>query len=140
MKDEIVLKMGTGTILDALNVRSIPRLRFVRPRAREILQYFEQKVRPLRAQMETHLAESRTLAILRDMLLPKLISGELRVRDGRQDTRRRYGVRTMADCARPALDTTARRCRTHRDSWPPRRLTVDRLAQSEVACVPRESW
>ena len=36
MKDEMVLKMDTGTILDALNVRNIPKLRFVRP-VREIL-------------------------------------------------------------------------------------------------------
>jgi type I restriction enzyme S subunit len=81
MKDEIVLKMDTGTILDALNVRNIPRLRFVRPRTREILDYFENKVRPLRAQMEAHLAESRILAALRDTLLPKLMSGELRVKE-----------------------------------------------------------
>lgn len=32
--------------------------------------------------------ESRTLAILRDTLLPKLISGELRVRDGERAVRR----------------------------------------------------
>ena len=31
--------------------------------------------------MERHLAESRTLAALRDTLLPKLITGELRVKD-----------------------------------------------------------
>jgi len=31
--------------------------------------------------MESHLAESHTLAALRDALLPKLISGALRVKD-----------------------------------------------------------
>jgi type I restriction enzyme, S subunit len=81
MKNEIVLKMDTGTILDALNVRNIPKLRFVRPRTRQILEDFERKMRPLRRQMERNLAESRTLAALRDTLLPKLISGELRVKD-----------------------------------------------------------
>jgi type I restriction enzyme, S subunit len=80
MKDEIVLKTDTGTILDALNVRSVPKLRFVRSR-REILECFEHIARPLRAQMERHLAESRTLTALRDALLPKLISGDLRVKD-----------------------------------------------------------
>jgi type I restriction enzyme S subunit len=79
MREEIALKMDTGTILDALNVRNIPRLRFVRPRTCDILEYFERDVRPLRAQMERHLSESRTLAALRDALLPKLMSGELRV-------------------------------------------------------------
>lgn len=81
MKDEIVQKMDTGTILDALNVRNIPRLRFRRPRARDILDSFEQNVRPLRAQMEINLAASKTLAALRDTLLPKLISGEIRLRE-----------------------------------------------------------
>lgn len=77
MKDEIFLKMDTGTILDALNVRNIPKLRFVCP-TREILESFEHTVRPMRAQMEERLLQSRTLAGLRDTLLPKLISGELR--------------------------------------------------------------
>jgi type I restriction enzyme, S subunit len=79
MKDEIVRKMDTGTILDALNVRSIPRLRFVRPSAQKVLDCFEHKARPLRAQMELQFAETRTLAGLRDALLPKLVSGELRL-------------------------------------------------------------
>jgi type I restriction enzyme S subunit len=81
MKDEIVLKMDTGTILNALNVRNIPRLRFVRPSADEILEFLEGKVRSLRAQMERSLAESHSLAALRDTLLAKLISGEVRVKD-----------------------------------------------------------
>lgn len=80
MKDEIALKMDTGTILDALNVRNIPRLRFVRGK-HEVLAFFERSCRSLRAKMEGLLVESRTLAALRDTLLPKLISGELRVKD-----------------------------------------------------------
>jgi len=81
MKDEIALKIDTGTILDALNVRNIPRLRFCRPRTPEVMECFERKARPLRALMERNLAASGTLAALRDALLPKLISGELRVKD-----------------------------------------------------------
>jgi type I restriction enzyme S subunit len=80
MKDEITRKTDTGTILNALNVRNIPKLRFLRATGK-ILECFEQKVRPLRAQMERQLAESRTLAVLRDTLLPKLISGELCIRN-----------------------------------------------------------
>lgn len=80
MKDEIAVKMDTGTILDALNVRNIPRLRFVCS-SRSVLSVFERSCRPLRARMEDLLAESGSLAALRDALLPKLISGELRVRD-----------------------------------------------------------
>ena len=80
MREEIVRKMDSGTILDALNVRSIPKLRFVCP-TRDIVENFEHTARPWRARMEKLLGESRTLAILRDILLPKLISGELRARD-----------------------------------------------------------
>ncbi|HKX45835.1 MAG TPA: restriction endonuclease subunit S [Planctomycetota bacterium] len=84
MKDEIAQKMDTGTILDALNVRNIPRLRLSRPRNQAVMEWFERKARPLRAQMEIQLASSRTLAALRDTLLPKLITGELRVKDARR--------------------------------------------------------
>ena len=80
MRNEIVLKIDTGTILDALNVRNIPKLRVVRS-SPEVLQRFEELTRPLRARMEKNLAESRTLAVLRDTLLPKLMSRELRFRD-----------------------------------------------------------
>ncbi|MCC7279719.1 MAG: restriction endonuclease subunit S [Chromatiaceae bacterium] len=78
MREEIRLKTDSGTILDALNVKSIPKLRFVRPTP-EIGARFEALARPLRRRMEQNLSESRTLATLRDTLLPKLLSGELSV-------------------------------------------------------------
>ena len=79
LREEIERNKDTGTILDALNVRNIPRLRFTKPTS-SLLKQFEQVVRPLRAKMEQNLQESQTLAALRDALLPKLLSGELRVR------------------------------------------------------------
>ena len=78
MREEIRLKTDSGTILDALNVKSIPKLRFVRP-TREIGARFEELTRPVRRRMEQNISESRTLATLRDTLLPKLLSGELSV-------------------------------------------------------------
>lgn len=78
MREEIVKKMDSGTILDALNVKSIPHLRFVRPTV-ELAQQFERIARPFRKKMEENMVQSRTLAALRDALLPKLLSGELRV-------------------------------------------------------------
>jgi type I restriction enzyme S subunit len=78
LRDEIALNTDTGTILDALNVRSIPKLRLAVPGA-GLLARFEALARPLRARMESNLAERRTLAALRNSLLPKLISGEMRV-------------------------------------------------------------
>ena len=78
MSEEIRRKTDSGTILDALNVKSIPKLRFARP-SLEIGARFEKLTRPLRRQMEQNISESRTLATLRDTLLPKLLSGELSV-------------------------------------------------------------
>lgn len=80
MRREIELKMDSGTILDSLNVRNIPKLRLVHP-GDKVLPVFEALTRPLRARMEHNLAESNTLAALRDTLLPKLLSGELRIKD-----------------------------------------------------------
>jgi len=76
VREEIRVKMDTGTILDALNVRNIPRLRFILPPTR-IAACFEKLVSALRRRMEQNLSETRTLATLRDTLLPKLLSGEL---------------------------------------------------------------
>jgi type I restriction enzyme S subunit len=42
---------------------------------------FERRVAPLDDRIEVTDQDSRTLAALRDALLPKLISGELRVKD-----------------------------------------------------------
>jgi len=74
MREEIRKKTDTGTILDALNVKSIPKLRFIRPPSM-IAERFERLARPLRHQMERGVSQSRTLANLRDTLLPKLLSG-----------------------------------------------------------------
>jgi type I restriction enzyme S subunit len=60
-------------------VRSIPRLRFVLPPT-NVVKQFEGMCRPFRAKMEKNFEESITLTAIRDTLLPKLISGELRFR------------------------------------------------------------
>jgi len=80
MRDEIQLKTDTGTILDALNVKDIPRLRFVNP-GESLTALFEDKCRSIWAKMEQGLRESQNLAQVRDTLLPKLISGQIRVKD-----------------------------------------------------------
>ena len=78
MKQEIHRNTDVGTILDSLNVRNIPKLRFKLP-TNPLLQNFEQTVRPVRVMMEKNLEQSRTLAALRDTLLPRLMRGEVRV-------------------------------------------------------------
>jgi type I restriction enzyme S subunit len=42
---------------------------------------FDELTEPLFHRIDSNRVESRTLAVLRDTLLPKLMSGELRVRD-----------------------------------------------------------
>lgn len=74
MREEIARKVDTGTILDALNVKSIPRLRFIRS-TNDIVDRFEMIVLPIRKTMEKNLSQSRTLASLRDTLLPQLMRG-----------------------------------------------------------------
>ena len=44
---------------------------------------FTEKIEPLHGRMASNLQESRTLAAIRDVLLPKLISGEFRVKDAK---------------------------------------------------------
>jgi len=80
MKTEITMKTDIGTILDAMNVKDIPTLRLVRPPT-ELVERFEIKARPLRNMMEKNLTENYDLAAIRDTLLPKLLSGEIRVKD-----------------------------------------------------------
>jgi type I restriction enzyme S subunit len=46
-----------------------------------VLRAFDAEVAPLFAAIHSNLHQSRTLATLRDTLLPKLLSGELRVTD-----------------------------------------------------------
>jgi type I restriction enzyme, S subunit len=80
MRQEIEKKIDRGTVLDSLNVRNIPKLRLIFPSGNlEILEKFESVCRPLREKMERNIFESQTLAKIRDTLLPKLISGELRI-------------------------------------------------------------
>ena len=76
MRTEIAAKTDVGTILDALNVRSIPTLRCVLA-SHGVLSAFESIARPMRSKMETNIAKIQTLSRVRDTLLPRLISGQL---------------------------------------------------------------
>jgi type I restriction enzyme S subunit len=78
METEIQRRTDIGTILNALNVKNIPLLRCVLA-GQDVLNAFEAVARPLRASMEANLQQAQTLATLRDTLLPRLISGQLRL-------------------------------------------------------------
>jgi len=69
-----------GTVFGCINKSDFERLPFVSPEP-DILTVFEQIVSPLDDRLETNECQSLILASIRDALLPKLISGELRVKD-----------------------------------------------------------
>ena len=77
--DEIVSRANGSTFLEIskANFRPIP---IVAPPS-PVFGAFDRIARPLHARIVSNERESRTLTTLRDTLLPKLISGELRVKD-----------------------------------------------------------
>jgi len=69
-----------GTVFGSINKADFERLPFVVP-SPEVLNAFERVASPLDDRIESNERQSSTLAALRDALLPRLISGELRVPD-----------------------------------------------------------
>jgi type I restriction enzyme S subunit len=69
-----------GTVFGSISKKDFHNLTCVVP-ATEVVSHFESVVSPLDNKIELCEQESRTLAALRDTLLPKLISCELRVKD-----------------------------------------------------------
>jgi type I restriction enzyme S subunit len=67
-----------GTVFGSINKDSFEKLRFVIP-PDEIIAAYERQAGPLDEQIRTLETQSRTLATLRDTLLPKLLSGQLSV-------------------------------------------------------------
>lgn len=67
-----------GTTVLHLSKTGVPSYRFTRP-TEPVAQVFTAIVRPIFERIAQHEAESRSLASLRDALLPKLISGKLRI-------------------------------------------------------------
>ena len=72
-----------GSVFDTITRDTLARIRVVSPFL-EVVGAFEARIQPPLERIRAGLLESRTLAALRDALLPKLISGELRVKDTEQ--------------------------------------------------------
>ena len=68
----------TGTVFGAINKNQFEALQVLEPDA-NILDAFDSCARRLDGRIRSNIAESRILTTLRDALLPKLISGELRI-------------------------------------------------------------
>lgn len=69
---------GEGTVFGSINKKDFQSLPLVVPSA-EVLSAFEAVVAPLDAAVENNEQKIRSLTQLRDTLLPRLISGQLRL-------------------------------------------------------------
>ena len=72
--------IGSGTVFNSVNKKELENLLFAIPQD-EILVDFKKLVAPLDEKYFSNSEEINTLTQLRDTLLPKLISGEVRVKD-----------------------------------------------------------
>ena len=80
MKKEIKRNTDSGTILEALNVRNIPKLVIPGP-SNSVLQEFAKLCDPIQLQLHELHKMNFDLKRIRDSLLPRLISGELKIPD-----------------------------------------------------------
>jgi type I restriction enzyme S subunit len=69
-----------GTVFGSINKQSFEKLPFIIPPA-DVVAAYERRAAPLDAEIRLLEQQSRTLSGLRDALLPKLLSGNLTVRD-----------------------------------------------------------
>jgi len=75
---ERLVQGGHGSIFDTITTSTFEATDVLLA-PKEVLLAFDKQVTPLFLQVHANLHQSRTLATLRDMLLPKLLSGELNV-------------------------------------------------------------
>lgn len=75
-----LLTKTTGSVFPNLSVGDIKEFTILIP-PNNLIDKFCDLVNPIRAKIESNVQESRTLAATRDALLPKLLSGEVRVRE-----------------------------------------------------------
>ncbi|MGI8601852.1 MAG: restriction endonuclease subunit S [Verrucomicrobiales bacterium] len=78
LKNSNIAAFVTGAVQPKLNQGNMNRIPFILPPP-EIGEVFAKTIEPLFAQIRANTDQSRTLATLRDTLLPKLLSGELPV-------------------------------------------------------------
>jgi type I restriction enzyme S subunit len=79
---------GTGVAVPGLNSTQVKSLTTLLPSA-QVIRAFANRARPCIARVLAASIQSHTLAALRDALLPKLISGEIRVKDAERFLRER---------------------------------------------------
>jgi type I restriction enzyme, S subunit len=79
----ILKQRSHGSVFDTITRDTLAGVNFIAP-PKAVLEAFERVADPFMQRIKSNLSESRTLATIRDTLLPKLTSGELRVKDAEQ--------------------------------------------------------
>ncbi len=77
---EVTLLTSRGTIMESLHVKAVEALRIGVPTV-GVLEAYENTARPLQRLIEVLVAQNGILRASRDLLLPRLVSGELDVSD-----------------------------------------------------------
>lgn len=77
---EAILQNANGSTFQEISKRNFRPLAVIVPSSK-LLKYFDDVVRPIYDRIAANDHESRTLAQTRDLLLPKLMSGEIRVKE-----------------------------------------------------------
>jgi type I restriction enzyme S subunit len=77
---EQLTRIAQGTVFSTVNMRTFEHIR-VAAVADDLLQPLEGRIKDFLNAVEINLRENHALAALRDVLLPRLISGEIRVRE-----------------------------------------------------------
>jgi type I restriction enzyme S subunit len=76
-----------GTVFGCINKGDFQRIKFIAPPPQLVLD-FEKMAFPADQTIENQILQSWTLAAIRDTLLPKLLSGEIRISDAEKFIRR----------------------------------------------------
>lgn len=80
LREVFALFEATGTVFGSISRKDFHAIRCVVP-PRNVVLGFEAMITPLDSQIEVNERRSHTLAAVRDSLLPKLVSGEIRIKD-----------------------------------------------------------
>ena len=80
IQEDIRVYEHTGTVFGAINGKQFEALQTLEPRA-ELIKAFDSQVSPLDFRVKGNTSEIRTVTDLQEVLLPRLISGNLRVTD-----------------------------------------------------------
>ncbi|MNH35978.1 hypothetical protein D3C79_967220 [compost metagenome] len=78
LKQHFELYDGEGTVFGSINKKDFQTLPVIQP-SESVLRSFESTVSPLDSAIELNEQKLRTLTKIRDTLLPRLISGQLRL-------------------------------------------------------------